>query len=169
VRRRRSGLGPANDRPSAVQEEIEALDRLETLEAACNAGFQYGFTAHGRDTDPPEMVGISWRAGWLAREIETHRERDTRDAEAWPWDINRTIAEQQDEIEFWLQWGHRDPVSALFRAVSDIGSQVRLNGEPVTRDELIEHCRASTAGRLAEAIIKAEQAKGVTWPDKRKS
>lgn len=167
MRRKRSGLGPANDRPSAVQEEIEALDRSETLKSACNAEYQYGFAAHARDTDPPELVGVSWRAGWLAQELLTHYQREVRDLVAWSWDITKPIAEQQNEIEFAILC-QRDPVSALFRAVSDAGSQVRLNGKPVTQDELIEHCRASTAGRLAEAITKAEQAKGVTWPDKRK-
>ena len=38
-------------------------------------------------------------AGFLARELVTHDDRETRDLSAWPWDPSRPIAGQYEE---WL-------------------------------------------------------------------
>lgn len=85
-------LGPSNDEPSNVHEEIEAarVERLFTVPLQ----YEGGYFAHLNDRDPPEPVGISWRAGWLAREMYTHDMRDSRDSDALPWDPTEPIAEQ---------------------------------------------------------------------------
>ena len=91
-------LGPANEEPTVVQEEIEAPD-IEWEFAEHGTGslgnaHRRGWVDHITDEDPPEVVGLSWRAGWLARELATHDMRHIRDHDGWPWDISRPIAEQ---------------------------------------------------------------------------
>lgn len=91
-------VGRANDEDNSfVQEEIEAA-RIATVAdwPGLSAEHRWGYIGHEQDRDPPEMVGISWRAGWLAREMST-----LDDASAWAWDISRPIAEQLAETAEW--------------------------------------------------------------------
>lgn len=94
-------LGPSNDKPIVVQEEIEAAtllvgdDQRYASAMWLQRAYVNGYRAHEDRSGPHGDVGISWRAGWLARELATHDDRETRDASAWGWDPTRPIAGQQ--------------------------------------------------------------------------
>lgn len=87
---------PAEDVRAAELEETDrwAPDHWTTVE-------MFG----EQDHDEPEIESsadgffgtASWSAGWLAREIATHDDRATRDANAWSWDPTRPVAGQWEE------------------------------------------------------------------------
>lgn len=99
-------LGPSNDEPAEVQVEMRAaeIERVSAEEiGAPPVGFtaneDFGWDMHMAPAEYTHSVHFAKRAaGYLARELATHDDRETRDADAWPWDPSRPIAEQQDEI-----------------------------------------------------------------------
>lgn len=99
-------LGPSNDEPNVVQEEIEAcaveIDPVKVVNRRDRfAAYYHGWRGHMDDQDPPSLVGITWRAGWLGREMscaDIHStDPTTHDQEAWPWDPTRPVAGQYEE------------------------------------------------------------------------
>jgi hypothetical protein len=99
-------LGPSNDDSPAVQIEMRAAE-LERASAEGWPGRCPGIATTAEDwgwydhlnrvvTEPSagEPADSQWRAGYLAREIATHDDRETRDATAWAWDTSRPLAEQ---------------------------------------------------------------------------
>ena len=100
------GLGPSNDEPVAF--EIRAAELGE------HNGYltweTHGAADHvaDRDAGPPSQLSErslamqDWHAGWLAREIATHDDRESRDADAWPWDPSRLVRHQYLE---WIEAG----------------------------------------------------------------
>lgn len=94
---KKRGLGPSNDAPETVQVEIRAakivLDPHGASPAELNGVFVHSAMANHAPYSTASLVG------WLARELETHDYRDTRDADAWPWDPSRPVAGQ---YESWL-------------------------------------------------------------------
>lgn len=84
----------ANDYPSNVQEEIEAA----TISATeIPQQYKLGYIAYYGREDPPAWVGIAWRAGWLAAEMDVvFGEYDDHD-EGWPWDHSRPLKGQYEE------------------------------------------------------------------------
>lgn len=90
-------LGPSNDAPAAVQVEIRAqLVRKDPPKSWECVG--WNMHAQGK----PEFAPISGEvvAGYLAREMATHNDRETRDADAWPWDPSRPVAGQYEAWEY---------------------------------------------------------------------
>jgi len=91
-------LGTSNDEPSAVQVEMRAAELASDVDYPGEYEEVNGWWSH------PDEAGIDWviwpphrqeyDAGYLARELATHDRRDTRDATAWPWSIDRPLAEQ---------------------------------------------------------------------------
>lgn len=89
-------LGPSNDEPSEVQVEMRAAEVEALLDTAIDgrvhAMEHVGWRLHERGTGLPLNPGNE--AGWIAREIATHDDRATRDANAWSWDPTRPLADQ---------------------------------------------------------------------------
>lgn len=92
----RFSLGESNDVPAEVQIEMRAAE-LDYSRRAERAMETFGYVAH-RDHLTPS-IDIE-RAGWLAREMATHNDRETRDATAWPWDPSRPVAGQYEAWEY---------------------------------------------------------------------
>lgn len=89
----RLDMGPSNDEPAEVQVEMRAAEiaavRLLSRDEA-----------DGWKSYPDGAVvstGSGWGVGWLARELATHDHRETRNADAWPWDVTRPVAGQYEE------------------------------------------------------------------------
>lgn len=88
----------ANDKPKAVQIEIRAAEiavELTSGNPVCTVYERGGLGAYAAGCTPSSRG----HAGWLAREIMTHNDREYRDADAWPWDPSRPVAGQYEE---WL-------------------------------------------------------------------
>lgn len=108
-------LGPSNDVGCEV--EIRAAERAGDASVRF-VGERWGWDLHedkGRVDSRFEHYWIDSpgvMAGWLAREIATHDDRETRDATAWPWDPTRPVAGQYEE---WLaEVGHPTDPSTKF-------------------------------------------------------
>jgi len=94
-------IGPSNDTPPEVQVEIRAAELLLRrkaiqkfgLRAFCAFEDRLGWDAHA-DGD---VISTHEASGWLAREIYTHDDRETRDADGWPWDPSQPVAGQYEE------------------------------------------------------------------------
>ena len=89
-------MGPSNDEPAEVQVEILAAECA--FSTTTPGDEEEGWQAHrlGRHLERGEIV--PYLAGWLAREIATHDDREARDANAWPWDPTRTIADRWSDV-----------------------------------------------------------------------
>lgn len=94
-------LGPSNDEPAEVKVEMRAaeLDAWWSRDALGHEEFNVseadGWMEHaGAEGDPSGNGGVV--AGWLARELATHDDRATRDADAWSWDPKRPVAGQYE-------------------------------------------------------------------------
>lgn len=144
-----ASLGPSNDDTSDVQEEIEAAEYA--MRASLSPDVRRGWDAHFMDSDPPFLGGISWRAGWLAREIATHDDRDQRDADAWSWDISRPLAEQFAETA-----ADDAATDATVTGTSEPGTTDRAN----TEDEIDA---MADDGRLTGIAMRMAIAAGVDW------
>lgn len=87
----------ANDYPSNVQEEIEAATILGSPWSETEIPQQYklGYIAYYGREDPPAWVGIAWRAGWLAAEMDVVVACGL--STGWPWDPSRPLEGQYEE------------------------------------------------------------------------
>ena len=102
-------LGPSNDDSPAVQVEMRAAESYakgnDPEPPFSNVPFMalFGFANHSKQLDsvsawpPRHRSGVDWWSGWLLRELATHDDRETRDANAWAWDLSRPLAEQLAE------------------------------------------------------------------------
>lgn len=86
-------MTPSNDTSSCVQEEIEAAE-VSLLEFVPTQYLQ-GYNDHIFNADPPIHVGIEWRAGWLASEMDSVV-ADMADP-GWEWDASRPLEGQFEE------------------------------------------------------------------------
>lgn len=86
-------LGPSNDAGCEVEIRAASLssDPLETGTHEENSDW-WAHPNDERDADATFQT-----AGYLARELATHDDRETRDADAWPWDVSRPVAGQYEE------------------------------------------------------------------------
>lgn len=90
-------FGPSNDDLPEVQLEIRAA-QYDCDPDTMDFDTMQGWIGHSCKTDPSPTAEITaWHIGWLARELSTHRELETRDANAWPWDPTRSVAGQYEE------------------------------------------------------------------------
>ena len=102
-------IGPANDQPAAVKIEIRAARIAGRGKLPGKWSESLGWAVHAEaadvavDHDLAKPAG-EW-AGWLARELSTHDDRATRDADAPEWDMTRPIAEQPSVVEFDVRVG----------------------------------------------------------------
>jgi len=90
--------------------EIRAAELEDASLRAWNGGVpgiaitveRWGWIDHSCQADVinmPDDDFPAWHAGFLAREMRTHAQRDDRDRDAWPWDPTRPVAGQYGE---WL-------------------------------------------------------------------
>lgn len=88
-------LGPSSDDPDNVKVEMRAAE-LEPMNLfgrdGRTMGERWGWEAH--ETNDSPISDSYGPAGWLHRELATHDDRETRDADAWPWDPSRVVAGQ---------------------------------------------------------------------------
>lgn len=84
----------SNDAPPDVQVEIQAAE-LELASTGRTVGERWGWEAH--EDGRPVQADDYERSGWLHRELVTHADRETRDADAWSWDVTRQVAGQLEE------------------------------------------------------------------------
>jgi hypothetical protein len=149
-------LGPSNDEPAEVQVGIRAaaiaVDSVSDPDLHDYRTMDWiGWDSHeGRVAD--ELTSET-AAGWLARELATHDSRETRDADAdaWPWDVNRPLAEQQDGIRL-----HYDAVGALCDLVKEAGGVMTLHGKPIDADGLRAAASNSAASRLVDLLAATQ-------------
>lgn len=103
-------LGESNDEPVAVKIEMRAAELepiwglklmstlIERSQGEIDGGDCHSMHALGetRGGDYPATLD----AGWLAREMATHDDREARDrdASAWPWDPTRPLADQYPSV-----------------------------------------------------------------------
>lgn len=114
--RRKQTLGPANDDSEAVQVEIRAAELEQGSGGATSRDERSGWEQHPwpGPVNNPEHQYLSMRgwvasrhAGYLARELATHDDRENRDADAWPWDPSRPVAGQYEihaQAELEARW-----------------------------------------------------------------
>jgi hypothetical protein len=90
-------LGPSNDEPAAVQVEIRAaelaarhtidgIDEFDLEMREMHVAEYNGWNKHHPPVDYEIGVYDDQVPGWLAREIATHDDRETRDVDTWTWD-----------------------------------------------------------------------------------
>jgi hypothetical protein len=114
----------SNEAPADVQVEIRAAE----LEPAMNGGAgRVSWDERDGARHHAEQVGLNGSSelpGWLAREIATHDDRETRDADAWAWDITRPVAGQYEE----QRRIHQDVVAALAETDARVTEHTRHGG-----------------------------------------
>ena len=98
-------LGPSNDAGCEVEIRAAWLEHVARTERhAPTVGFtrneDFGWDEHQHPAAYAHSAHIDKRlSGYLARELFTHDDLESRDATAWPWDPTRPIAGQYEE---WL-------------------------------------------------------------------
>jgi hypothetical protein len=110
-------VGESNDEPSAVQEEIEAADLAVSHTSELRGGNADGFSSYLVDRDPPLLVGISWRAGWLAHQILAHHE-EQRAIDQGRHDVAASVAR------------HAEIDEAEARAFGDVEMEIVVGEQP---------------------------------------
>lgn len=100
----RLSLGLSNDVGCEVEiraAEIAIHVNGSYVPTAQDNGYQFGWWRHLDMSRGLPDAGDAyyachpmWELGWLAREISSHDDRETRDAIAWTWDITRPLSEQ---------------------------------------------------------------------------
>lgn len=87
-------LGESDEAPVAM--EIRAAELSNLAESNADHMESSGWCAHAKREAEP-LDDLRWMAGFLSREIDSHGDRETRDADAWPWDVERPVARQFEE------------------------------------------------------------------------
>lgn len=121
-------LGASNDGSETVQIEIRAAELRSLSEAKIAERWGWEDHSDGADGDASDMQS-GYVSGYLAAEMATHDDRETRDAMAWPWDPTRPIAGQYEK------WFDRiaDGIAAEIAKPSSVAEQIEPH--PDTLDQ----------------------------------
>ncbi len=140
----RLSLGPSNDAMDEVQVEIRAVELLaKIVKVKQFSSEQFGWEDHvdcGYDPLATDMDSIGYLSGWLARELATYDDRETRDADAWAWDPSRPVA-----------WQYEEQLASSARGLAELERLQRVREE-----------RAAIAGMTARRHSDLQDAKDVS-------
>ncbi len=116
-------LGPASDDTETVRVEMRAAElepiwslKLTSITIRRSRDEVDGANYHWRTNGGDYLPSVA--AGWLARELATHDDREQRDRDAWPWPVDQPIEGPYEDADPDLQAG--GPALNLKEILADI-------------------------------------------------